>query len=52
MRITKTGRELLIAGKRAQPVLVILIHPKVDYAGKDILLSRAAHVPDLRSLFT
>ena len=43
---TKTGAhnffarvKNLCASKSARPVLVILIHPKVDYAGKNVLLT-------------
>ena len=46
MRITKTGAhnflsrvKNLCASKSARPVLVILIHPNADYAGKNVLLT-------------
>ena len=46
MRITKIGcarfpigEKNLCASKSSRPVLVILIHPNADYAGKKVLLS-------------
>ena len=45
MEITKPGRALFVAPRfftrerHACHVLVILVHPKADYAGKNVLLS-------------